>query len=314
MYTTLHASMEGDRSRSQRLAWTLRGSYRHYLRLGEADRLFGDSSIAYRYAPSRSILIGLIQTVTYARLQLLDTEGNTLPRKLFASYLGEARAYSQWLAGNVRTTVAAGLRRQDVNETALETASGTVIFASLDRLGYFIGIDLGYHRRRTTAGLNYEYAVTHYDELRASYRNGSTSLANPHLSLIQHTVRAEVAGSPLAWGRLGVEGQFRWTVDPFENELTSRQVDAKAQTEIALPFTARWVQGVGHRARIYAERLLANGDPREERFLFVDTVIEKAWTASLSSSAQYQYLQKATRVPNDEFRAAIYSVGISYTF
>ena len=57
LQTTLRASVETDDTQSQRLSWTLRGLYKHYLQYGEADKLFGDSIAAYRYALHRSMLL-----------------------------------------------------------------------------------------------------------------------------------------------------------------------------------------------------------------------------------------------------------------
>lgn len=313
--TNLNALVASDGARPHRLTWTLRGWYRHYLRLGDADKLTADTAIAYRYAPAPFLLLGLVPSGSYARLQLLDTEGNTLPRGLFASYRGEARVYAQALAGRTRVTIGGGARRRDVNEIPdLDTPSGPAPFASLDHQGYFAETEAAYQSRRAALDLSYEYGVMHYAELRANSRTGAPSPANPKLSLVQHTVRSHVRRSLWDAVRASLEGQLRWTLDPFEDDLSSRQIDGGARTDIRLPFGIRWTTGATHRVRTYLERRAAPGAQREERFLFTDTSLERAWTSRISTSARYQFVRKSSNAANDEFRARIYSVGLSLSF
>ncbi len=136
--TTLGAELGSDSSRAHRLSWSLQGLHKHYFRYDEADKLFADSALAYRYAAGPSLLFGLVQTLSYAKLQLLDTEGNTLPRDLFIAYSGEVRGYTQWLAAKSRLTVGTGLRKKDINEVPDQT---DVAFNSLDHRGYFAYFD-----------------------------------------------------------------------------------------------------------------------------------------------------------------------------
>ncbi|MEO5657457.1 MAG: hypothetical protein ABIO65_00730 [Nitrospiria bacterium] len=313
--TNLSALVASEGARPHRLTWTLRGWYRHYLRLGDADKLTADTAIAYRYAPASFLLLGLVPSVSYARLQLLDTEGNTLPRGLFASYRGETRVYAQALAGRTRVTIGGGVRRRDINEIPdLNTPSGPVPFASLDHQGYFAETEAAYQSRRAALDLSYEYGVMHYAELRANSRTGVQLPANPKLSLIQHTISSHIQRSLWDAVRTSLEGRLRWTLDPFEDDLTSRQIEGGARTDIRLPFGIRWTTGATHRVRTYLERQAAVGVKREERFLLTDTSLERGWTRRISTSARYQFIRKSSNVANDEFRARIYSVGLSLSF
>lgn len=310
--TNINATVGTDSGRTQRLGWTVRGMHRHYFRFGEADKLFADSALAYRYALAPSLLLGIIQTISYARMQLLDTEGNTLPRERFISYSGEARGYAQVLAGHSLLTVGAGIRRKDINEVADQ---GPLTFRSLDHRGYFAYADAAYRLQAAEFELGYEYGVTHYDELQVTARDGSTNSSNPLLTLIQHTARSRIGVSPIKGARLSVDGQERWVLDPFEKELTYRQVDVKPRLELQLPMRLSWSAGAGYRTRMYVERPTFPGSPdrRRERFLLADTTLRKSWTRRWSSTLQVQLNRKASNVRGDEFRERLYSVGISLT-
>ncbi len=312
--TTLGAEIGSDSAQAHRLGWSLQGLHKHYFRYGEADKLFADSALAYRYAATPSLLFGVVQTVSYAKLQLLDTEGNTLPRDQFIAYSGDIRGYTQWLASRSRLTVGAGIRKKDINEVADQA---TVVFASLDHQGYCAYLD-GIHRlRKVDLGLGYEYGVMHYDELQAASRDSSTAPGNPLLTLIQHTGRSQVAVRLAQWARVSLDGQVRWTLDPFEDELTYRQLDIQPRGEALLPFKLLLSGGGGYRTRAYAERTgggFSAPDQRRERFLPADASLQRPWTEHLSLIAQAQFIRKTSNVPGDEFRERIYALGVSLAF
>lgn len=307
--TTLGAELGSDSSRAHRLSWSLQGLHKHYFRYDEADKLFADSALAYRYAAGPSLLFGLVQTFSYAKLQLLDTEGNTLPRDLFVAYSGDVRGYTQWLGARSRLTVGAGLREKDITEVAA--------VESIDHGGYFAYLD-GVHRFRTVdIGLGYEYGVLHYDALHAAFRDSTPSAANPLLTLIQHTGRSQIAVRFGGWARVSLNGQARWTLDTFEDELTYRQFDVQPRGEVRLPFKLLLSGGTGFRTRAYAERRgggAAASDPRRERFLQADASLRRPWNDHLSLIAQAQFIRKTSNVPNDEFRERIYALGVSLAF
>ncbi len=319
--TTLDAELGSDSSRAHRLSWSFQGLHKHYVRSfpnGDPDKLFADSALAYRYAAGPSLLVGLVQTVSYAKLQLLDTEGNTLPRDLFIAYSGEVRGYAQWLAARSRVTVGTGLRKKDINEVEDQT---DVIFNSLDHRGSFASVD-GVHRlRRVDIGLGYEYGVLHYDEEPARFRDGTLppdgSPPTPLLTLIQHTGRSQIAVRFGGWARVSLNGQARWTLDTFEDELTYRQFDVQPRGEVRLPFKLLLNGGTGLRTRAYAERPgggASASDPRRERFLQADASLRRPWTKHLSLIAQAQFIRKTSNVPGDEFRERIYALGVSLAF
>jgi hypothetical protein len=312
--TSLGGELGTDSARAHRLGLSLQGLHKHYFRFGEADKLFIDSALAYRYAAAPSLLFGVVQAFSYAKLQLLDTEGNTLPRDRFIAYSGEVRGYTQWLAARSRLTVGAGLRRKDINEIADQA---TVAFQSLDHQGYFASFDGLQRFRQVDVGLGYEYAVLHYAELRAAFQNSTTSEANPLLTLIQHTARSQVAVRLARWGRLSLDGQARWTHDTFEDELTYRQFDVQPRGEVRLPFKLLLSGGAGYRCRVYAERLGGGpgaADQRRERFLQADASLRRPLTDHVSVIAQAQFIRKTSNVPVDEFREQIYALGLSLVF
>ncbi len=308
--TNLDARVGSDPSNAHRLSLALRGLHRHYVRFREADRVFVDTAVAYRYAVRPSLLLGVVQTTSYARMQLFDTEGDTLPRKLFAALNGEARGYVQTLAGRSLLTLGAGVRRKDINETQ---DSNGVAFASLDHRGYFLYADGTIRPRSLTTTLGYEYAATHYDEQRAPSRDGTTQSDNPLLKLVQHSARSQIAFPLTSRVRVAVDGQHRWVIDPFEGGLTYRQVDVTPQTRLQLPFNVSWTASVGYRTRVYAERpvTLGSSDQRRERFLVADTTLQKPWTPRWSSTVQVQMLRKASNIPGDEFRERLYLLGVA---
>jgi hypothetical protein len=311
--TTLGAEIGTDPSRAHRIVWSLQGLHKHYFQYGEADKLFAESALAYRYAVASSLLLGVVHTFSYARLQLLDTEGNTLPRDRFIAYSGDVRWYAQWLVSRSRLTLGAGLRRKDINE-APDTP--TTINQSLDHQGYFIYFD-GVHRlRRMDLGLGYEYGVLHYNELQARDRDSSNPPAsNPILTLIQHTARAQLAVQLSRSTRVSLDGQARWTNDPFDGELTYRQYDVQPRGEVRLPFKLLFSGGAGYRTRSYDERLVSTTtDSRRERFLQADASLRRPWTDHLAILAQAQFLRKISNAPGDEFRERIYALGISLRF
>lgn len=306
--TNLAGELGSDSSRPHRLGWSFHGLHKHYFRFGEADKLFADSALAYRYAATPSLLIGAVQTFSYARLQLLDTEGNTLPRDRFIAYSNEIRGYAQRLAARSRLTVGTGLRKKDISEV---DAVG-----SIDHQGYFVYFD-GVHRlRMLDLGLGYEYSVYHYDELQAKARDSAEPPpTNPLLTLIQHTARSQMAVRLARWARVSLDGQARWTLDPFEDELTYLQFDVQPRGEALLPFNVLWSGGAGYRTRSYDERLVpGTSDTRRERFLQADTSLRRPLTDHLSLLAQLQFIRKTSNVPGDEFREQVYGLGVSLSF
>ena len=310
----LVTELASDSARRHRLGLSLQGLYKHYLRFGEADRLFLDSALAYRYAATESLLFGVVQTLSYARLQLLDTEGNTLPRDRFVAYSGEVRGYTQWLGTQSRLTVGAGVRRKDINEVADQP---DLLFTSLDHQGYFAYLDGLRRFSRLNIGLGYEYAVLHYGELHAAFSDGTTSLDNPLLTLIQHSGRSQVSVRVARRAVISLDGRVRWTHDPFEDELTYRQFDLQPRGEVRLPLKLLFSGGVAYRTRAYAERSgggPARLDERRERFLQADASLRKAWNKYLSVIAQAQFIRKTSNVPGDEFRERIYALGASLAF
>ena len=322
LQTTLRASVETDGTQAQRLSWTLRGLYKHYLQYGEADKLFGDSIAAYRYALHRSMLLGLIQTTSYTQVQLLDTEGNTLPREQFVAYAHELRGYVQTLPTlGARVTLGGGIRYKDIKETA---DTPTLSFPSLDHRGYFVTAEAGYRRGSRLADLSYEYAVTQYDETQANNQwtnrqgtslTGTRLATNPQLDLVQHTVRASLGRSWTRWIAASIEGQGRWNIDPFEGDLTYRQWDGKTQVDLTLAGLARWSTVAAYRTRIYAERTAsADSGDRRERFINATTMLVRPWTPHFSSSLQYQLSRKTSNVAGDRFtaRAALIGMEVSY--
>lgn len=312
--TALGAELGSDSARAHRLGWSVQGLHKRYFRYGEADKLFIDSALAYRYAASPSLLFGVVQALSYAKLQLLDTEGNTLPRDRFIAYSGEVRGYSQWLATRSRLTVGTGLRKKDINEVADQA---DVTFESLDHEGYFAYLD-GVHRlRMVDIGFGYEYGVLHYDELQAASRDSSPAPDNPLLTLIQHTARSQVAVRFAGRARVSLDVQARWTLDTFEDELTYRQFDVQPRGEVRLPFKLLLSGGTAYRIRAYAERTgggQAAADQRRERFLQADASLRRPWTEHLSLIAQAQFIRKTSNVPGDEFRERIYALGVSLAF
>jgi hypothetical protein len=307
--TNLAGEWGTDSSRAHRFGWSFHGLSKHYVRFGEADKLFADSALAYRYAATPSLLFGVVQTFSYAKLQLLDTEGNTLPRDRFVAYSGEVRGYTQRLAARSRLTLGAGLRQKDISEvTAVD---------SIDHSGYFAYLE-GVHRLHAVEiGLGYEYAVTHYDEVPALLPDSTLAPGNPLLTLVQHTARSHVAVRLARRARVSLEGQTRWTLDRFEDELSYRQFDVQPRGEVLLPFKLLWNGGAGYRARAYDERLVAPGvspNRRRERFLQTDTSLRRRLTDHLSIVAQAQFIRKTSNAPGDEFRERIYALGVSLTF
>lgn len=299
LQTTLDAATKTDPGNRQRLALTVRGQHRHYFQFRNADRLFLDTAVSYRYAAHPSLLLGFVQTTSYARMQLFDTEGNTLPRKLFASWSAETRGYTQFVGRRSLATLGAGIRLRDVNETENQT--------SLDQDGYFSSLDGSHRFGRSTVTLGYEYAVTHYDALQAAAQDGTLTVTNPPLTLVQNAARSRIELPLGARTLLGLDARQRWVTDPFEGELTYRQIDVTPSGQLRLPRDVVWNVSVGHRARVYAVR-----DARE-RFLVADTAFRKDWTTRWTSSLQVQFLRKSSNVPGDEFRERLYLLGISAT-
>jgi hypothetical protein len=311
--TTLGAELGTDSSRAHRVGWSLQGLHKHYFQYGEADKLLAESALAYRYSVAPSLLFGVVHTFSYARLQLLDTEGNTLPRDRFIANSGDVRGYAQWLVSRSRLTLGAGLRKKDINEVPDTPAT---INQSLDHQGYFVYFD-GVHRlRRVDLGLGYEYGVLHYDELQARARDSSNPPAsNPVLTLIQHTARSQLAVRLSRSARVSVDGQARWTNDPFDGELTYRQYEVQPRGEVRLPFKLLFSGGARYRTRSYDERLVPiTTDSRRERFLQADASLRRPWTEHLSVIAQAQFLRKTSNSPGDEFRERIYALGVSLVF
>lgn len=309
--TNVDARVGSDPSAAQRLSVAVRGLHRHYVRFREADRVFVDSAVAYRYALRPSLLLGAVQTTSYARMQLFDTEGNTVPRKLFASYNGEARGYVQALAGRSLLTLGAGVRRKDINEAADQPG---VSFSSLDNRGYFVYADGTVRPRALTLVVGYEYAVTHYDELLAASRGGVTDPDNnPQLTLVQHMGRSQIVLPMTQRFRLALDGQHRWVIDPFEGDLTYRQVDVTPQSLLRLPLNISWTASIGYRTRVYADRPVALGssEQRRERFLVADMTLQRPWTRRWSSTVQIQMLRKSSNVASDEFRERLYLFGFT---
>lgn len=313
--TNLGAELGTDSSRPHRVGLSLQGVQKHYFRYGEADKLFADSALAYRYAAAPSLLVGVVQTFSYARLQLLDTEGNTLPRDRFVAYSGDVRGYTQWLANRSRLTVGAGLRKKDINEVADQSGNP---FQSLDHQGYFAYLDAFHRRRLLDVTLGYDYSVYHYDALQArSVDGGDPPPSNPLLTLIQHTARSQLAVRVARWARVSLDGQVRWTLDTFEDELTYRQLDLQPRGEVRLPFKILLSGGAGYRTRTYVERKgggQAAADHRRERFLQADATLRRPWNEHLSLVAQTQFIRKTSNVPGDQFRERIYALGVSLAF
>ncbi len=303
LQTTLDAAAKTDAGNRHRLGLTVRGQHRHYFQFRNADRLFVDSAVSYRYAATPSVLVGFVQTTSYARMQLFDTEGDTLPRKLFASWSAEARGYTQVVAGRSLATLGAGIRVRDVNETVGQT--------SLDQDGYFTSLDLSHRVNRSMVTLGYEYAVTHYDVLQSAFRDGTvpptSSPPNPPLTQVQNAAKSRIDLSLGTRTKLGLDARQRWVIDPFEGDLTYRQTDVTPFGQWRLPMDLVWNASVGHRTRVYAVR-----DARE-RFLIANSTIEKHWTDRWASNAQVQFLRKGSNVPGDEFREVLYLFGVSVT-
>lgn len=305
--TNLAGELGSDSSRPYRLGWSFHGLHKHYLRFGEADKLFADSALAYRYAATPSLLIGVVQTFSYAKLQLLDTEGNTLPRDRFIAYSNEVRGYSQWLASRSRLTLGGGVRQKDISEVAAVD--------SIDHNGYFASLDGVQRLRGVDLGLGYDYAVTHYDELPALLRNSTLANGNPLLTLIQHTARSQLAVRLARWARVSLDGQARWTLDTFEDELTYFQFDVQPRGEVLLPLKVLVSGGAGYRSRAYDKRLVPGTlDTRREQFLQADASLRRPLTDHLSLLAQGQFIRKTSNVPGDQFREQVYGLGVSLRF
>jgi hypothetical protein len=297
LQTTLDAATKTDVGNQHRLALTVRGQHRHYFQFRNADRLFVDSAVSYRYAAKPSVLMGFVQTTSYARMQLFDTEGDTLPRKLFASWSAEARGYTQFVAKRFLATLGAGFRVRDVNETNGQE--------SLDQDGYFASLDGSRRIGRSTVTLGYEYAVTHYDVLTSANRDGNVTAANPPLTLVQSAARSRIDFPLGARTKLGLDARQRWVIDPFEGDLTYRQTDVTPFGRFRLPANLAWDVSIGNRTRAYAVR------DAHERFLVADTSLRKDWTPRWASHLQVQFIRKSGNVPDDEFRERLYLVGVS---
>jgi len=322
LQTTFNAGWETAPTPAQRLSLTSQGFYKHYFRFGEADQIFADAIVAYRYALTRSLLLGLIPSTSYNQLQLLDTEGNVLPRDHFIAYNSEVRGYLQVLPNRVsRLTFAGGVRRTDVRETTDAPSSidpsVVITFPSLDNHGYFATAESGVRNGSGKADLSYEYAVTHYEETQANNRDTSltgTRLAtNPLLVLVQHTARLRLGQILTSWVSVTAEGQMRWNVDPFEGDLTYRQMDGKLQGALDLWRLARWTTSIAYRTRIYAEQVDDSGaSDRRERFLTLTSSLQRQWTGHLSSNLQYQVVRKTSNVSLDQFAVRIFSISLDF--
>jgi hypothetical protein len=305
LQTTVDADVKTDAGNRHRLALTVRGQHRYYFdfagRIANPNRLFLDTALSYRYAARPSLLIGFVQTTSYARMQLFDTEGNTLPRDLFSSWSGETRGYAQFLARRYLATIGAGIRVRDVNETEGQ--------ASLDQDGYFVSLDGTVRIAKAMVTLGYEYAVTHYDVLQALPQDPAPlTAANPPLTLVQNAARSRIDIPFGARTKLGLDARQRWVIDPFEGDLTYRQTDVTPTAQFRLPMDIVWDLSVGRRTRVYPGR-----DARE-RFLVADTSLRKNWTTRWASILQIQDLRKGSTILNDEFRERLYLLGVSVTF
>lgn len=299
LQTTVDAAVKTNPDDRHRLTVTIRGQQRRYAQFSNANRLFLDSAVSYRYAARPSLLVGFVQTTSYTRMQLFDTEGNTLPRDLFSSWSGETRGYTQFLAPRSLATLAAGIRFRDVNETTGQT--------SLDQSGYFAALDGTYRLARSLVTLGYEYAVMHYDALEALKQDGTPSSTNRRLTLVQNAARSRI-DLPLGTRiKLALEGRQRWVVDTFEGDLTYRQTDMTPSAQFQLPMNLVWDLSVGRRTRVYAERTA------RERFIVGDTTLRRDWSTRWASILQAQYLRKSSNAPGDEFRERVYLLGVSVT-
>jgi hypothetical protein len=303
LQTTIDAAAKTDAGNRHRLGLTVRGQHRHYFQFRSADRLFLDTAVSYRYAAHESVLVGFVQTTSYARMQLFDTEGGTLPRKLFSSWSAETRGYAQLVAGRSLATLGAGIRVRDVNETPNQT--------SLDLDGYFTGLDLSHRIRRSMVAVGYEYAVSNYDVLQSANRDGTLpptgNPPNPPLTQVQNAARARIDAPVGTRTTLGLEARQRWVIDRFEGDLTYRQTDVTPYGLFRLPMALVWSASVGYRSRVYAVRDVY------ERFLVADTTLRKNVTSHWALNIQAQFLRKASNVPGDEFRERLLLVGVSAT-
>jgi hypothetical protein len=285
------------------------GSYQHFLKFNEADRIFADLILDYHYFITPSVGFGLSNTLSYADLKLFDTEGNTLPRNKFSSISERARLYGFYYPSHsLDLELGGSYRLMNMAETAGMESLDFQKFAGDFSLRYIFTTSL-------SSRLRYEYSLTYYDEFQALNRDssftGTSDSNNPTLRLERNDVSLNLWYERNAKFNLEITGRILFNHDLFEDELNYRQSEVRGSATLRSRIATSYVEFY-YMERDFSNRTndIGSNEKLKETY-FIGTVdVSRSLKNWLEVYARYQWIHYTTNAPALSFNDHIALLGL----
>jgi hypothetical protein len=306
-FTRAGASMTFEyRGPKNRLTARLDGSHKFYQEFNQAD----ESEVYSDITASRSLgsaVAGVALRSSYARLRLLDREGNFLPRSSFSSFSNRLLGFADLsLTKNLYLGAEFGYRIKNYEETrGLRSLDYTEPAAEVGLTQYL--------PKRLSLRLEGTWDERDYDERLAAGADGTVPPSNPLLTLrglgVQSRIRKRWGTRGLLEASLG----FRRSKDLFQDELSYDQRSADARA--SLPF-GRWAVALRGAvvARDFDIRATGGSGPLEEDFLSVRADLERGLWAGAVLVGGYSLFRRSTNDPAGEYDIDTWQLGVVHIF
>ncbi len=224
-YTLLDASLEGLFQPSKRalIFGFLNATFQDFFQLNQADELFANFALQYRYRLNPNYSLGMTNTLSYTDLKLLDNEGDALPMNQFESISDQIRVFGIYrYSKSLRFELGAFHRIFNVKEIGAEP--------SLDFKE--TGGDLSSKQVLNefwTAKIRYRFKNIAYSERQANNRDGTFNNANPVLGLRRQELDMKLGFDNGTALETDFTAKYRINTDHFENDLSYRQIQLMGQ-------------------------------------------------------------------------------------
>jgi len=289
----------------------LSGSHQQFSSLNQADRTFTNTALDYRYFISSFFGFGLSNTLSYADLKLIDTEGNALPREKFQSLTEQVRIYGLFFPSKVvELELGGAFRIMDLEE---EVGQESLDFQEF-------GMDLSskiYLAPKLNARLKYKYAVISYDERQASNRltsfNGFINPNNPAVRINRHEISSRLQYGKNTHYNIEVRGRLRINDDRFEDHFSYREGEVRGRIEAKKFLKIATLDAkLSYKDRYYTDRRneLGSGAALKEGFLIYDLNLHGNLWDWFQAYMNYQWIHAVSNKSIREFNDHIGLLGV----
>jgi len=288
----------------------INATFQDFFSLNDADELFANLVLYYRYRLSPLLALGISNTFAYTDLKLLDSEGEALPMDRFESVSDQIRLFGIYTHSKI-LRIEMGVFQRDFNVKEIG-AEPSLDFKE-------IGGDLSSKHELSEAWsvkLRYKLKAIAYEDRQASNRtssfDGSFNSANPVIRLRRHEFELKTAFIEEPVMEADIAGKYRINKDLFEDDLSYRQIQLQSRfVFLGLGFAIiEFSLDFSHRQYSDRKNALGSAQNLKEKFYIGEVILSKKLNQTYSIYIKFQGTTKKANDPTSEYNSLENTIGL----